>query len=395
MKQRKDVLYVLIGLVVLFLPLFVLLANGGNSSLGQPIPTATPFHAPIKVILSKSNCHYLPEGAFSMVDPQPGCPSTTHPRILPEAWLVEITYQSFEGGAMMRVSQAGTYPVQRYVFYLDSRYQTYYPSGQEDFDAPPLSGIGESPPDGRSLPAEGFRKIWLEEPGVRDRLGWATAEAITTDGRFQSFLTSDAKNGGMIWINQRQEIYTLQGETYQISSSPTFALPTSAPPKNAASLILGRWKDSRLPGSPTFEFSEDGAILFKDCTGNYELVEGGKIRIDAGECESPELPAGLYEYTFNSGLTLSQRFQLDTVLFAGFTWRQEDNDYEIEVSAAGIKILGDDCYGVIEPTEGTATTINWSDCQIGERKLASALYKFTYVGQELFLTRRFEKADTP
>jgi hypothetical protein len=369
MKRIKSGFYVLIGLLILFMALMGILANERNDSLEQPIPTATRIEAPIEVVLSQSDCYNLPEGVFSLVEHQPGCPSTSHPRILPEAWPVEIIYQPFERGATLWVSGAGIYPPQLYVFDSDNTYRVYYLSGQEGSEAPENFNIGE-----------------------------VTAEAINTDGRFQSFLTPSSTYGGMIWISQRQEIYTLQGGTYQIISSiPTFALPPSAPPDNAAALILGQWKDSiLLSGSPTIEFLDDGTILFDDCTGSYELVEGGKIHINADGCESAELPTGLYEYTVDTVLTLSQRFYLTMVLVAGYTWGQEDNNYEIELSSGGIKILGeDDCYGSVEAAGVVSASIDWSECRHGEKWLASAPYKLTHVGQELFLTRRFERVDAP
>jgi hypothetical protein len=34
---------------------------------------------------------------------------------------------------------------------------------------------GELPPEGRLQPQLGFGNIWLNQPGIRDALGWATA----------------------------------------------------------------------------------------------------------------------------------------------------------------------------------------------------------------------------
>jgi hypothetical protein len=145
-------------------------------------------------------------------------------------------------------------------------------------------------------------------------------------------------------------------------------------------------------GSLVFEMTADGDVVFDACTGHYELQDGGKIDINEGDCDGPALSTGFYEFTIDEGLTLSQRFKFASPGYSGMSWRQEENGYEIELSSGGIRIVGgDDCYGLMEATGADFTTIDWSSCQGGERWLASAGYKFTFVGQELFLTRRFEK----
>ena len=51
-------------------------------------------------------------------------------------------------------------------------------------------------------PTLGFGKVWRDEPGVREALGWATAGETPGVGRFQMFLYGD-----MIWISQTNQTY--------------------------------------------------------------------------------------------------------------------------------------------------------------------------------------------
>ena len=71
---------------------------------------------------------------------------------------------------------------------------------------------GEIPPSGRYEPAYGFGKLWREQPGVREQLGWATAEETPGAGWFQMFL-----GGNMIWISQTDQTYVLISESQTVS----------------------------------------------------------------------------------------------------------------------------------------------------------------------------------
>ncbi|MGB3714426.1 MAG: hypothetical protein WA996_08360 [Candidatus Promineifilaceae bacterium] len=80
--------------------------------------------------------------------------------------------QRFEGGTMIWVEEEDHI----YVLFEDegspgwNRYVDTWDSGEPDRD-PTLS-----PPDGLYQPARGFGLVWREQPGVRDRLGWAVDE---------------------------------------------------------------------------------------------------------------------------------------------------------------------------------------------------------------------------
>jgi hypothetical protein len=83
---------------------------------------------------------------------------------------VMAAYEAFEGGRM--VWRADTREI--HVLYNDGSYETYEDTWNE---GEPI-GIEETPPQGLLSPTRGFGELWANQPGIRDRLGWATAGEI-------------------------------------------------------------------------------------------------------------------------------------------------------------------------------------------------------------------------
>ena len=191
------------------------------TSTVAPSATAIPS-TPTPTSYSSPDCKMLPEGVFLTIWERTasfqavlGCPTSTHPRIEPAAWEVETSYQLFEHGAMIWSNQIGWYqhPV-IYVLYDDGTFQRF----EDTYDSVTDSVAGEmTPPAGLYEPILGFGKIWREQPGVREALGWATVKEIHAGGRFQTFA-----GGAMIWLSQRGETYVLFDDRYVIVDSPTF-----------------------------------------------------------------------------------------------------------------------------------------------------------------------------
>jgi hypothetical protein len=165
-----------------------------------PSPTPTVAHPPV-------SCSVLPTGSFLAIwrnnpDLQAllGCPASLHPRVTPTAWEVKTAYQPFEHGEMIWSDHFGWYerPV-IYVIYADSTYQRF----EDTFDpaTDPTSG-GETPPSGLEGPMLGFGKVWRNQPGVREALGWAASGETPGEGRFQMFF-----GGDMVWISQTNKTY--------------------------------------------------------------------------------------------------------------------------------------------------------------------------------------------
>jgi len=68
------------------------------------------------------------------------------------------------------------------VLYQDGSYQAYRDSWSK---GDPETDPAISPPAGMVRPVRGFGKVWREEPGVGDGLGWATASEQGFDSMWQ------------------------------------------------------------------------------------------------------------------------------------------------------------------------------------------------------------------
>lgn len=179
-----------------------------------PTPTVTAFIFPATAGPTPTNipgivtptgtttvCQYPAPGEFGTVlltypniAAQIGCPIGTPP----EPSTPTSAAQSFEGGSMLWVDGV---PGTVYVLYQDGTYQTFPDTYDPNLD--PESG-GEQPPDGFFAPVRGFGKIWREQPGVRDRLGWATNGEAGGATSLQSFIS-----GRMIAAQMRGDMLTL------------------------------------------------------------------------------------------------------------------------------------------------------------------------------------------
>lgn len=170
------------------------------------VPTTTPPPAATPL-----TCAHPPTGSFLSIwqgDPTLqaalGCPTSNHPRILPEAWEVATAIQPFEQGVMLWSDHIGWYEqAVIYVIYADGTYQRFDDTYDPAVD--PASG-GETPPAGLLEPLNGFGKLWRTEASVRAALGWATAAESGGTGRFQLF-----EHGDMIWASPTDETTVFTG----------------------------------------------------------------------------------------------------------------------------------------------------------------------------------------
>lgn len=88
------------------------------------------------------------------------CPFRSYPE-------VEAAFQAFEGGYMLWRGDTNKI----YVLYLDGSYNVY----DDTYTEGDTVGLPDVPPEGLFQPQRGFGKLWTENVGVRDRLGWATS----------------------------------------------------------------------------------------------------------------------------------------------------------------------------------------------------------------------------
>ena len=97
---------------------------------------------------------------------------------------VDITqgvYQPFVGGFMVWIASRDMI----YVFYNDAnspRWSAYLDTWQPGMAEQDDSLI---PPAGLFQPVRGFGRIWRDQPGIRDRVGWATASESSFQAAFQ------------------------------------------------------------------------------------------------------------------------------------------------------------------------------------------------------------------
>ena len=92
---------------------------------------------------------------------------------------VQMAYQTYQNGIMLWRGDGKII----YVLYNDGSFQTFDDTWTPDQPA----DTGETPPDGLILPAHGFGKVWANQPGVRDHIGWATTPESGFGGSIESY----------------------------------------------------------------------------------------------------------------------------------------------------------------------------------------------------------------
>lgn len=79
---------------------------------------------------------------------------------------INAAYQTFQNGAMAWREDSR----EILVMYADQSYEVF-----QDTWTPGETIVTDAPPDGLIAPARSFGKVWANNPGVRNKLGWATA----------------------------------------------------------------------------------------------------------------------------------------------------------------------------------------------------------------------------
>jgi hypothetical protein len=161
----------------------------------EPTVTRTPTRTPIPTVtiagIADQPCEVLPVAVFRTVWlSDPGLPSglgcpTSPDEQAPRAWPVQIRYQTFERGHMLRLSNVGWFnsPV-IYALLEDSTYTRHDDTYSPGFD--PVQG-GPTPPEGLYRPTEALGKVWREAPGLSEAIGFATGPPIDSPSEMQLF----------------------------------------------------------------------------------------------------------------------------------------------------------------------------------------------------------------
>jgi len=99
--------------------------------------------------------------------------------------------QVFERGHMIYVAKERQVLV---TYFSDGRWTRFEDTFRTGDSEPSLT-----PPEGLFAPQRGFGKVWREQTGVRQRLGWAVGSERPFEGREQSFT-----GGAMVWTGVNQ-----------------------------------------------------------------------------------------------------------------------------------------------------------------------------------------------
>jgi serine/threonine-protein kinase len=160
-----------------------------------PAPTATPTSCPQPG--APEFAALLADATFSQ---RLGCP-------LGEAVITSMAWQPFERGAMLWRADLNLI----YILGPDGRWRS---TGDTWREGDPDSDPSLAAPNGLHQPVRGFGLAWRERPGVRDMLGWGTAEEQGFQALLQEF------SGGLLWHdapNQRFFVLLNDG-TYQVEA---------------------------------------------------------------------------------------------------------------------------------------------------------------------------------
>lgn len=158
-----------------------------------PAPTRAPTATPTRV--SVISCSLRVGDTFrplwtDSIRNRIGCPVDREHGLI-------TSYTTFERGFMIYRSDR---PNLAYVFYQGHtwvQYSSPWREGIPDYSCPDQNTPSASPP----TPRRGFGYVWCNEPGVRSRLGWATADELGDYRNVQNF-----QHG---WMLQR---YPREGE---------------------------------------------------------------------------------------------------------------------------------------------------------------------------------------
>lgn len=120
-----------------------------------------------------------------------GCPG-------PTVYDRPAALQNFERGLMLW-SDLGNGDRRIYAYMMYNSYRRYNDTWQEgDPDTPNVS-----PPPGLYAPRRGFGKVWINDPTLRNEIGWAVEKAE----RAETATIQDFDKGTLVWIKSTDTVY--------------------------------------------------------------------------------------------------------------------------------------------------------------------------------------------
>lgn len=173
----------------------IVIGGAPNSTAAPPsLPTATS---------SQLTCAYYPAGEFASIyqnNPtiaqQLGCLTTPA-----ETRSVPAAYQNFQEGLMLWLSDTTSIYVMTSSIGDFRRYPDTFQPGSDPEDS------SETPPDGLFAPRRGFLKVWQNQAGVQQALGWALEPEQPATVTIQDF-----PNGSMLSLPGMGRVFVLIGD---------------------------------------------------------------------------------------------------------------------------------------------------------------------------------------
>jgi hypothetical protein len=134
-----------------------------------------------------------------------GCPRAVHTDI-------PAAIQTMENGVMIwtRVSEAD----QRIYTYVEGRYYAVYPDTFQEGVDPEQPDV--QPPEGLFAPRRGFGKVWINNPNLREDIGWA----LERNERAETATVQDFDTGVMVWVKGTGNVLGGGSVSYHYSFGP-------------------------------------------------------------------------------------------------------------------------------------------------------------------------------
>ena len=166
----------------------------------EPISTPTETFTPIPTVLRSSNCSPYADSFFNYaLSRSPEIASALGKQVMNRPICIQSSYQPFEGGEMIWRSDDPDI----YVLFADHKWSAYKNNYRYKNPTETPCNLGP-PPNNRLKPLLGFGKIWCDNQGAREKLGYATIGESADDRAILTF-----ENGWLILIN-----YTVRAVFY-------------------------------------------------------------------------------------------------------------------------------------------------------------------------------------
>lgn len=120
--------------------------------------------------------------------------------------------QNFENGSMIWVQLTEDNP--RIYAYLEYGYYQSFPDTWQEGVDPEEPDV--NPPEGLYKPRRGFGKVWIDNPDLRNDIGWA----IERLERPQTATVQVFDNGSLVWLQEPDVVYAFGANEWQAQVLP-------------------------------------------------------------------------------------------------------------------------------------------------------------------------------